>query len=189
MSSIYSASLKGHFLMAMPGLSDPNFSQTVTCICEHNDQGAMGIIVNRLTEGLCAKDIFDELSIGCTPQTEPIPIHIGGPVNSGELFILHGPPFTWEASLSVTPTLGLSNTRDILEAIAAGRGPEFFLISLGCAGWGPGQLEDEIKENAWLTQPVFEENIFVLPVEVRWAEALKKMGIDPALLSDKAGHA
>ena len=119
MSNIYPGSLKGHFLMAMPGLADPNFSQTVTCICEHNDQGAMGIVVNRLSEGLCAKDIFDELSIGCTPKTESIPIYIGGPVHSGELFILHGPPFTWEASLSVTPSLGLTNTRDILEAIAA----------------------------------------------------------------------
>jgi putative transcriptional regulator len=89
----------------------------------------------------------------------------------------------------VTPSLGLSNTRDILEAIAVGHGPASFLISLGCAGWGPGQLESEIKENAWLTQPVFEENIFVLPVDARWAEALKKMGVDPALLSDTAGHA
>lgn len=89
----------------------------------------------------------------------------------------------------MTPSLGLSNTRDILEAIAAGRGPESFLISLGCAGWGPGQLESEIKENAWLTQPVFEENIFRMPVDVRWAEALRKMGVDPALLSDTAGHA
>lgn len=189
MSNTYPASLKGHFLMAMPGMADPNFSQTVTCICEHNEQGAMGIVVNRLSEGISVKDIFDELSIGCTPRIESIPVHFGGPVHSGELFILHGPPFTWEASLSVTPTLGLSNTRDILEAIAAGRGPDSFLISLGCAGWGPGQLEDEIKENAWLTQPVFEENIFVLPVEVRWTEALKKMGVDPALLSGTAGHA
>jgi putative transcriptional regulator len=149
----------------------------------------MGIVVNRLQEGLRAKDIFEELSIRCRPDVEAIPIHIGGPVHDGELFILHGPPFTWEATLRVTPSLGLSNTRDILEAIAAGRGPESFLISLGCAGWGPGQLESEIKENAWLTQPVFEENIFRMPVDVRWAEALRKMGVDPALLSDTAGHA
>jgi putative transcriptional regulator len=189
MPKTYPSSLKGHFLMAMPGLSDPNFSQTVTCICEHNEEGAMGIVVNRISEGLFVKDIFDELSIECTPRIESIPVYIGGPVHGGELFILHGPPFIWEASLSVTQTLGLSNTRDVLEAIGSGRGPESFLISLGCAGWGPGQLEDEIKENAWLTQPVFEDNIFVLPAEVRWAEALKKMGVDPALLSGTAGHA
>jgi putative transcriptional regulator len=189
MPSIDTASLKGHFLMAMPGLSDPNFSQTVTCICEHTDQGAMGVVVNRLQEGLRAKDVFDELSIPCRPSAETIPIYIGGPVHAGELFILHGPPFTWDATLQVTASLGLSNTRDILEAIAAGRGPDSFLISLGCAGWGPGQLESEIKENAWLTQPVFEDNIFVLPADERWAAALKKMGVDPALLSDTAGHA
>lgn len=189
MSSNTTASLKGHFLMAMPGLSDPNFSQTVTCICEHNDQGAMGIVVNRLQEGLRSKDIFEELSIRCNPGAEAIPIYIGGPVHGGELFILHGPPFTWEATLQVTPSLGLSNTRDILEAIAADQGPSSFLISLGCAGWGPGQLESEIRENAWLTQPVFEENIFDLPVDVRWAEAMKKIGVNPALLSGTAGHA
>jgi putative transcriptional regulator len=189
MASLTTASLKGHFLMAMPGLADPNFLQSVTCICEHNAQGAMGIVVNRLLERLRAKDIFEELGIRCRPGLEALPIYGGGPVHEGELFMLHGPPFTWEATLQVTPWLGLSNTRDILEAIAAGRGPESFLISLGCAGWGPGQLESEIKENAWLTQPVFEENIFVLPAHVRWAEALKRMGVDPVLLSETAGHA
>jgi putative transcriptional regulator len=189
MSNIYPASLKGHFLMAMPGLSDPNFSQTVTCVCEHNEFGAMGIIINRVHEMLSAKDIFKELSIACTSTAESIPIHAGGPVHPGELFILHGPPLIWEASLHITPFLSLSNTRDILEAIAQSRGPRSFLISLGCAGWGPGQLELEIKDNAWLTQPVFEENIFQLPVEGRWEQALKKMGINPALLSDIAGHA
>jgi putative transcriptional regulator len=89
----------------------------------------------------------------------------------------------------ITPSLAMSNTRDILEAIAIGKGPEAFLITLGCAGWGPGQLEAEIKENAWLNYPIFEENIFKMPVESRWEEAVKKMGIDPTLLSDKAGHA
>jgi putative transcriptional regulator len=189
MASNYPGSLKGHFLMAMPGLLDPNFSQTVTCICEHTDQGAMGIVINRILESLRAKNIFDELSIRCSRNAEDLPVYIGGPVHSGELFILHGPPFTWGATLQVTASLGLSNTSDILEAIAAGRGPESFLISLGCAGWGPGQLEHEIKENAWLTQPVFEENIFVLPFYERWAAALKKMGVDPVVLSDTAGHA
>jgi len=189
MSNIYPASLKGHFLMAMPGLSDPNFSQTVTCICEHNEFGAMGIVINRVHDMLSAKDIFEELSIVCTSAAASIPIHIGGPVHPGELFVLHGPPFDWEPSLTITAFLNLSNTRDILEALAEGRGPRLFLISLGCAGWGPGQLEAEIKDNAWLTQPVIEDNIFPLPVEVRWEEALRKMGINPALLSDTAGHA
>ncbi len=189
MPSIQTGSLKGHLLVAMPGLGDPNFSQTVTCICEHNPQGAMGIVVNRLHEELRAKDIFEELSIAGGVAPASIPIHAGGPVHRGELFILHGDPFHWEASLMVTPSLALTNTRDVLEAIAAGRGPKFFMISLGCAGWGPGQLEAEIKENAWLTYPVFEEPIFVFPVAVRWQETLRRIGIDPVMLSDTAGHA
>ena len=181
--------LKGQFLMAMPGLMDPNFYQTVTCMCEHNAEGAMGLVINRVHHALTAKDIFEELSIRCSPQAEQIPIYLGGPVHIAEIFVLHGPPFDWEASLRITPAVALSNTKDIIESIALGKGPESFIISLGCAGWGPGQLEAEIKQNAWLTSPVFEENIFKLPVENRWEEAVKKMGIDPRLLSDRAGHA
>jgi putative transcriptional regulator len=185
----HSATLKGHFLLAMPSLLDPNFHQTVTCICEHNESGAMGIIINRVHHSLSAKDIFEELTIEHTPAVQSIPIHLGGPVHVGEIFVLHGPPFNWEASLMITPLLAMSNTRDILEAVAMGRGPRAFIITLGCAGWGPGQLESEIKENAWLNYPIFEENIFEMPIGARWEEAVKKMGIDPILLSNMAGHA
>ncbi|MBW2437085.1 MAG: YqgE/AlgH family protein [Deltaproteobacteria bacterium] len=181
--------LKGQFLMAMPGLLDPNFHQTVTCMCEHNAEGAMGVVINRIHQDLTEKDIFEELSINCSPRAERIPIHLGGPVHIAEIFVLHGPPFDWEASLMITPGVALSNTKDIIESIAKGNGPESFIISIGCAGWGPGQLEAEIKQNAWLTAPVFEENIFKMPVENRWEEAVKKVGIDPRLLSDRAGHA
>ena len=183
------ATLKGHFLLAMPSLVDPNFHQTISCICEHNENGAMGIIINRVHQLLTAKDIFEELKIEYAPAAQSIPIHLGGPVHVGEIFVLHGPPFNWEASLMITPLLAMSNTRDILEAVATGRGPQAFIITLGCAGWGPGQLESEIKENAWLNYPIFEENIFDMPIEARWEEAVKKMGIDPALLSNMAGHA
>ena len=184
-----SATLKGHFLLAMPSLVDPNFHQTVTCICEHNESGAMGIVINRVHHLLTARDIFEELSIEHTPATRSIPVHLGGPVHVGEIFVLHGPPFNREASLMITPLLAMSNTRDILEAVAMGKGPRAFIITLGCAGWGPGQLESEIKENAWLNYPIFEENIFDMPIEARWKEAVKKMGIDPTLLSNTAGHA
>ena len=182
-------SLRGHFLVAMPALADPNFSQTVTCICEHNWEGAVGIVINRVHASLRCKAIFDELQMDCATAVGDMPVYLGGPVHLGEVFILHGSPFDWQGSLQITPTLAMSNTRDILEAVALGRGPKSFLISLGCAGWGPGQLESEIKENAWLTTPVFEENLFELPVELRWEEAVKKMGIDPRLLSSSAGHA
>ncbi|MCU0558904.1 MAG: YqgE/AlgH family protein [Desulfobacterales bacterium] len=182
-------SLKGHFLMAMPGLTDPNFSLTVTCLCEHSAQGAMGIVINRRHELLSGKDLFEELDIACGPNAGQIPVHIGGPVHAGEIFILHGQPFGWEGSLMVTPTLALSNTRDILEALALGRGPTSFLISLGCAGWGPGQLEMEIRDNAWLTHPVFDEAIFALPLAARWEEAVRRIGVSPAMLSGTAGNA
>lgn len=183
------ATLKGQFLLAMPSLLDPNFYQTVTCICEHSENGTMGIIVNRVHHSLTARDIFEELTIEHGSGTGSIPIYLGGPVHPGEIFVLHGPPFNWQASLMITPSLAMSNTSDILEAIATGNGPRAFIIILGCAGWGPGQLESEIKENAWLNYPIFEENIFDMAVELRWEEAVKKMGIDPALLSDTAGHA
>lgn len=189
MGKKYPDSLKGQFLMAMPGLLDPNFFQTVTCISEHTEVGAVGIVVNRVHPSLSAKTIFDELHIDCMEKTESIPIHIGGPVHIGEIFILHGPPFDWLGCLRITDFLAMSNTLDILEAIAKGRGPESFVIALGCAGWGQGQLEAEIKQNAWLTCPIIEEIIFGIPVELRWVEAVKKMGIDPLLLSDEAGHA
>ncbi len=185
----YPGSLKGHFLMAMPGLLDPNFSQTVTCICEHTEEGAMGIVVNRLIEGLRMKDIYEELDIRYVPSEAERPVHLGGPVHGGELFVLHGPPLSWQSTLQVTERIALSNSRDILEAIARGEGPSRVLISLGCAGWGPGQLESELRENAWLTQPAYEENLFHLPVDERWSAALKKMGVDPAVLSGTAGHA
>jgi putative transcriptional regulator len=183
------ASLKGHILVAMPGLTDPSFTRTVSCICEHTHEGAVGIVINRVQTALTGKNIFDELDIEHTPATESLPIHIGGPVHIDEIFVLHGPPFDWEACLMITPNLGMSNTRDIIEAIALGKGPEAFLVSLGCAGWAAGQLEHEIRQNAWLTDPLDESLVFSTPVESRWEAALKNMGIDPALLSDTAGHA
>ncbi len=181
--------LKGQFLIAMPVLADPIFYQTVTCISEHNSQGAVGVIINRANPSLAAKDIFDELKIDYTPAMGSIPIHIGGPVHIDELFVLHGPPFNWEGSFAITPSLSLSNTRDILEAIAMERGPKSFIITLGCAGWAPGQLESEIRANAWLTCNAFEDIIFEMPIETRWEAATRKMGIDPSQLSDIAGHA
>ena len=189
MESDSSTSLKSKFLTAMPLLLDHNFYQTVTCICEYTSTGAVGIVINRVEPSLSGKNIFDELKMEYTATAESIPIYIGGPVHPGEIFVLHGPPFNWEGCLLITPTLAMSNTRDILEAVAMGIGPKSFIIALGCAGWGPGQLESEIKQNAWLTSPIFEEVIFDMPIETRWEEVMRKMGIDPALLLDTAGHA
>ncbi len=189
MSKTFESSLKGHFLMAMPGLTDPNFLKTVTCICEHSQDGAMGLVINRQHPALTAKDIFEELHMPYRVAAETIPVYTGGPVHLNELFILHGPPLSWHACLQITPALGLSNTPDIVQAIAQGTGPRDFLICLGCAGWAPGQLEVEIRQNAWLTGPIVERNIFHVAVDERWREAVRTVGIDPDLLNDTVGHA
>jgi len=185
----YSESLKGQLLIAMPRLNDPNFFQTVSFICEHTQAGAVGIIINRVHPFLTGKEIFEELNIDCVPAASSVRIHIGGPVHVDELFVLHGPPFNWQGCLVVSPSLAISNTNDILGALAAGKGPRSFVITLGCAGWGAGQLEYEIKENAWLTGAASNEIVFNTPIESRWDVAVRKMGIDPDLLSHTAGHA
>jgi putative transcriptional regulator len=189
MEDNFQNSLKGHLLMAMPLLVDQNFYQTVTCICEYTSAGAVGIVINRVHPSLMVKDIFNELNMKFIPDLESTPIHIGGPVHLGEIYILHGPPFDWEGSFMVTPTLALSNTRDILESVAMGRGPRLYIIALGCAGWGPGQIESEIKANAWLTSPIDEDIIFDMPIEERWEASLKRIGVDPALILNTSGHA
>lgn len=181
--------LKGQFLIAMPGLVDPNFHQTVTCIVEHNADGAVGIVINRVHELVSAEDVFKELDIPYQAEAAEIPIHLGGPVHTGEIFILHGPPFEWQGTLPVTPQLAMSNTIDVLEAIAQVRGPSPFLIAMGCAGWAPDQLEAEIKQNAWLTGPADPTLLFSSSVENRWMAAMERLGIRPELLSGAAGNA
>lgn len=182
-------SLKGQLLIAMPTLADPNFFHSVTCISEHTEEGALGVIVNRVHALISAKDIFEELDLSIGIDADAIPVHIGGPVHEDEVFVLHGPPFRYEASLSITDTLALSNSLDILKTLAAGEGPKEFLILMGCAGWAPGQLEAELAQNAWLTAPLNNEVLFGVSVENRWERAIRDLGIDPTRLSDFAGHA
>lgn len=185
----FAGSLKGHFLIAMPTLADPNFSETVTYLCEHSDEGAVGLVINRVHPEITIENVFKELKLESVPEVESLPIHLGGPVHEGQIFILHGPPFGWQACRPVTPTLALSNSKDLLEQLAIGQGPESFIITLGCAGWGPGQLESEIMANAWLSCPASETILFETPTERRWEEAAKLMGIDVKLLTGAAGHA
>ncbi|MBI5844612.1 MAG: YqgE/AlgH family protein [Deltaproteobacteria bacterium] len=182
-------SLKGHFLISMPNLSDPNFSSTVTCICVHNHEGAFGIVINRTLPGGTLRDVFKELGLPAVPETADHPVHIGGPVHPGHVFVLHGLPFTWDATIPVTDTIAMTNSPDILEAIAGGFGPRRFLVVLGCAGWGPGQLECEIVENSWLTCPASDDILFSAPLSDRWDRAARSLGIDPRLLSENSGHA
>jgi putative transcriptional regulator len=180
--------LKGQFLLAMPSLKDPNFSHTVTCLCEHTAQGAFGLVVNRLFPSLNLGNIFEELNIECKPEIGRQPVHIGGPVRMSEIFVLHSSPLDWDGSLMVAPQLAITNTKDIIMALARDKGPSDFILALGCAGWGPGQLESELMDNAWLTDPVQSEIIFDIPINERWATAVKNLGIDPLAISQTAGH-
>ena len=175
--------------MAMPGLLDPNFYQTVVCLSEHTREGAVGIVINRTHPSLKAENIFDELGMPHQAEAGQAPIFLGGPVHVSEVFILHGHPFDARTSLQITSQLAMSTTREILERIARGEGPRSFMISLGCAGWGPGQLEAEIQQNAWLTCECDENLLFEVPIDQRWESAIRKLGIDPSLLTDVAGHA
>ena len=185
----FEVSLKGHFLIAMPSLADPNFSKTVTCICEHTPEGAVGLVINRVHPELTMKPVLKELNLESVPEVDSLPLHLGGPVHPSQIFIVHGPPFGWEACRPVTPSLALSNSKDLLESLAKGQGPESFIITLGCAAWGPGQLESEIMANSWLTCPASETVLFETPVDKRWDKAAKLMGIDVRLLTDATGHA
>lgn len=183
------AFLKGQLLLAMPGMIDPNFTRTVTCLYEHTENGAVGGIVNRIHPTLSGQTVFRELKVDCLPDAEKIPVYMGGPVHMGEIFVLHGPPFNWKGCLQISPALAMSNTIDVLRAIAMAEGPEHYIIALGCSGWGAGQLESEIRDNAWLTCPFSDQIVFELPAEDRWAAGMQNLGIDPAFISDTGGTA
>jgi putative transcriptional regulator len=183
------SSLKGQFLIAMPELSDPNFAGTVTLICEHNADGALGLIINRPHPLIVTEQIFKEFKMGVHEGVGQDPIYMGGPVQTGEIYILHGPPFDWRGTLQITRTLALSNTIDLLEAMAVKVGPTRTRMMLGCAGWGPGQLEQELMDNAWLTRDALDQIVFDTPALECWEGAVRSMGIDPMLLSAGAGNA
>jgi putative transcriptional regulator len=182
-------SLANHFLIAMPALADPNFARTVTFLCDHSADGAMGLVVNRRTD-LKLRDILDQLGIDTAGAAQAdAPVYYGGPVQNNRGFVLHEPIGQWQATLSITDTLGVSTSRDILEAIARNEGPHRWLIALGYAGWSPGQLERELSENAWLNGPASDAILFDTPVENRWHAAAQRLGVDLATLAGDAGHA
>jgi putative transcriptional regulator len=181
-------SLANHFLIAMPALADPNFARTVTLICEHSADGAMGLVINRITE-LHLRDILEQLEIESTSPQASLPVYLGGPVQNNRGFVVHEPLGSWDSTLPVTETIGVSTSRDILDAIAHDRGPDHCLITLGYAGWGAGQLEREISENAWLSVPARRDILFDLEPEQRWRAAAGLVGVDLNMLSGEAGHA
>ncbi|APV49262.1 hypothetical protein BWI17_05940 [Betaproteobacteria bacterium GR16-43] len=180
--------LTRHFLIAMPAMADPNFSRTLTFVCEHNERGALGIVVNRPIE-VTLGTLFRQVDIAFehSPVAEQ-PVFYGGPVQFDHGFVLHRPVGSWKSTLPVGDT-GLTTSLDILEAMAEGRGPAEQIVVLGYAGWGPGQIEDEIQRNGWLTVEADLDVVFAIPPEDRYDAALKMLGVNAAFLSDEAGHA
>lgn len=183
-------SLKDQFLIAMPNMADPSFSHTVTYMCQHNEEGALGIVINR-TLGLKLGDIFEQMNIESSSEIiRNTPIFAGGPVQQERGFVIHNTSGkVWDSSITTSNSTSLTSSRDILEAIAAGEGPKQFLIALGYAGWGSGQLEREIINNSWLNTPCGENILYHMPVEQRWNAAANQLGIDITLLTTPAGHA
>lgn len=181
--------LINQFLIAMPMLQDPNFFHGVTLMCEHTDEGAMGIMINRPLD-INLGEVLAQMNIA-TDRDEVArqPIFLGGPVQCERGFVIHKPHGEWEATLKITAEIGVTSSRDILEAIAAGRGPERSLVALGYAGWGPGQLEREMSENAWLSVPADDRIVFDTPFERRWEAAAALSGVDINRLSNEIGHA
>jgi len=182
-------SLTNQFLIAMPGLDDPNFSRSVAYICEHNAQGAMGLVVNRPMD-MDLGEVLRQLELKTDDdRVEHELVYTGGPVLPDRGFILHRPHGGWESTLAVTASIAITTSLDILDAIARNDGPHDIIFALGYAGWTAGQLETEMAENAWLTVPADERVLFELPPEARWRAAAELIGIDPAQLSGDSGHA
>jgi len=185
----FSTSLTNHFLIAMPGLQDPNFSRTVTYVCEHTEQGAMGIVINRPMD-IRLGEVLEQLDIASGDRgVLDALIYLGGPVQPDRGFVLHTTGEGFDSTLSITAEISVTTSRDVLEAIADGKGPDRRLVALGYAGWGGGQLEEEMSANSWLSGPADEEIIFSLPADARWQAAAQLLGVDLNLLSGEAGHA
>ena len=177
------------FLVAMPGLLDPNFNHSVTLLCEHNDQGALGLVINRATD-LKLADMLEHMKLS-HPALDPVHlVHWGGPVQTERGFVIHTEAGSWESTLKVADELYITTSKDILSAIGRGEGPKRFLVALGYAGWAAGQLEHEIKENSWLNTPVDRAILFEAPVAARWEAATRLLGVDVTqLTAGPAGHA
>ncbi|HEY1033611.1 MAG TPA: YqgE/AlgH family protein [Pseudoxanthomonas sp.] len=181
--------LANQLLIASPALSDPNFARSVALICQHDDDGAMGVVVNRPSEYTLG-EVLRQMNLQAQdPQLAGQVVLAGGPVHPERGFVLHDGLRAWESTMAVADGLYLTTSRDILEAMAAGDGPAHAIVALGCAGWGAGQLEYELGENSWLTAPADAELLFALPLERRWQAAGQRIGVDMTRLTDYSGHA
>jgi putative transcriptional regulator len=182
--------LGNQLLVAMPSLADPNFSHSVTLICEHNERGALGLVINRPLE-MRMSEVLDQLSLPTEDaRLRGMPVLAGGPVQRDRGFVLHRPgPQRWESTMQVSDTLHVTTSRDVLAAMAKGEGPGQAAIALGYAGWEAGQLDEELLQNAWLTVPCDDALIFELPFEQRWHAAARLLGVELSRISTQAGRA
>lgn len=186
------SNLTGKILIAMPGMTDSRFQRSVVLICAHSDEGAMGLMLNRPLPEVAFGDLLEQLGIETDDTVRQIEVRFGGPVEPGRGFVLHSVPEHGndpEGRLRISRALAMTTTRDILEELAQGEGPESAVLSLGYAGWGPGQLEHEMLQNGWLTGDGAEDLIFGADHERKWPSALRAQGIDPSLLSAASGRA
>ncbi len=182
-------SLTNQLLIAMPGMADPNFSTTVTLICEHNTDGALGIVINRPLQ-LNLAGLFEQLDVADNdPAAATCPVLLGGPIGPDKGFVLHDSEHTFKNSIAVSSDICLTFSRDILDAMAAGDGPNKSLVALGYAGWEPGQLENEILANSWINVPATTDIVFDLRFAERWSAAAQTLGIDISRIAPDAGHA
>lgn len=182
--------LRGKLLIAMPGMGDHRFDRSVVFLCEHNDQGAMGLIVNKPTPEIRFSDLLDQLELPSKTSAPDLAVHFGGPVENGRGFVLHSSDYSEDSStMHVDETFGMTATMTVLQVISDGCGPRRALFALGYSGWGPGQLETELQQNGWLTVDADADIVFGEDNAGKWAAALKSLGVDPLSLSASAGRA
>lgn len=181
--------LTGKVLIAMPRLEDPWFTKTVIYLCAHSDDGAMGLVVNRVLDTVDFPELLSQLGLDCSPEAATVKVHFGGPVETGRGFVLHSTDYVLATSLRIDDGVALTATLDVLKAMTEGHGPDRTLVALGYAGWGPGQLETEIQSNSWLVVDADAELLFEGDVEGKWREAIGRLGVDLAHLSGEGGHA
>ena len=181
--------LSGQLLIAMPGMTDPRFSESVIYLCTHNEDGAMGLVVNKLIGSLNFTDLLQQMKIDLEAAGSKVEVHFGGPVESGRGFVLHSTDYNSEETMRVNNDFALTATIDVLKSIAGGEGPADVMFALGYAGWAPGQLDTEMQNNGWLNCAADSGIVFGEDNEAKWKSAAAKMGIDLSLLTSEVGHA
>lgn len=181
--------LTGMLLVATPSMPDPRFARSVIYVCAHSPEGAMGLMVNQLAGNITFPAVVGQLGIEASVDCADTPVHVGGPVETSRGFVLHSADYVQESTLVIDERFALTATVDVLRAIAEGHGPSRRVLALGYAGWSPGQLDQEIQDNGWLVAPADPEIVFGRDNDAKWLSALRKIGVDPTLLSSTAGHA